>query len=151
MGILETFLFPCLISPIHTVTFVVKKSLITHPIFGPIMRSRDPITVNRENAKEDFQIVMKEGKEKLNNGISIIIFPQSTRTTEFIPENFNSLGVKLAKSAGAKVIPIAIKLIFGVMEEYLKILAGLIVNYLYTLILVNQCKLLVVGKMSIKK
>ena len=45
----------------------------------------------------------------LNRGISIIIFPQSTRSLEFKPEEFNSLGVKLAKKAGVEVVPIALK------------------------------------------
>jgi 1-acyl-sn-glycerol-3-phosphate acyltransferase len=45
----------------------------------------------------------------LSRGISIVIFPQSTRSLEFKPEEFNSLGVKLAKKAGVKVVPIALK------------------------------------------
>ena len=45
----------------------------------------------------------------LKKGISIIIFPQSTRSLEFKPEDFNSLGVKLAKKAGVEVVPVAIR------------------------------------------
>jgi 1-acyl-sn-glycerol-3-phosphate acyltransferase len=45
----------------------------------------------------------------LSKGISIVIFPQSTRSVEFRHEEFNSLGVKLAKKAGVKVIPVALK------------------------------------------
>jgi 1-acyl-sn-glycerol-3-phosphate acyltransferase len=52
---------------------------------------------------------MNDGTERLKNGISIVIFPQSTRSVEFKPEEFNSLGVKLAKKAGVVVIPIALK------------------------------------------
>jgi 1-acyl-sn-glycerol-3-phosphate acyltransferase len=109
MSTLETFVLPCLIEPYRDVTFVVKESLIKNPFFGPIMRSRDPVTVGREHPKEDFKIVMDKGRKILAGGRSIIIFPQSTRTTRFEPENFNTLGIKLAKAAGVKVIPIAIK------------------------------------------
>ncbi|MEN8905788.1 MAG: lysophospholipid acyltransferase family protein [Clostridiales bacterium] len=109
MSVLETFALPFLISKIHKTTFVVKESLVTHPIFGTVMKSRDPIVVGRKNPREDFKAVMEQGKEKLKNGISIIVFPQSSRTVEFIPENFNTIGIKLAKAAGVKVIPIALK------------------------------------------
>jgi 1-acyl-sn-glycerol-3-phosphate acyltransferase len=98
-----------LIQPYREVTFVVKDSLVKHPIFGPIMRSRHPIVVSRDNPKEDFRTVMGEGKELLSKGTSIIIFPQSTRTATFSSENFNTLGVKLAKANNVKAVPVAIK------------------------------------------
>ena len=73
------------------------------------MRSRNPVAVGRNDSRQDFMKVMTEGKEKLENGSSIVIFPQSTRTLEMIPEKFNSLGIKLAQKAGAKIVPMAIK------------------------------------------
>lgn len=109
MSTLETMIFPGLIAPHRKVTFVVKDSLVRHPLFGAVMRSREPIVVGRTDPRKDFETVMTEGLEKLNNGISIIIFPQSTRSSVFIPEEFNSLGVKLARKAGVKVVPMAIK------------------------------------------
>lgn len=109
MSTLETFIFPCLIEPYKHVTFVVKDSLVTNPFFGPVMRSRDPIVVFRDNPKEDFKTVMDKGKRMLAEGWSIIVFPQSTRTTMFDPEHFNTLGIKLARAAKVKVVPVAIK------------------------------------------
>lgn len=109
MSTLETFVFPCLMVPFMKVTFVVKDSLVNHSFFGSIMRSRDPIVVGRDNPREDFKIVMEKGKELLKQGTSVIVFPQSTRTLTFDPEKFNSLGIKLAKAAGVKVVPVAIK------------------------------------------
>jgi 1-acyl-sn-glycerol-3-phosphate acyltransferase len=73
------------------------------------MSSRDPILVGRTDPRKDFEAVMSGGMERLAKGISIIIFPQSTRSVEFKPEEFNSLGVKLAKKAGVPVVPVAIK------------------------------------------
>ena len=106
---LETMIFPGLIRPHMKVTFVVKDSLVRHPLFGDVMRSRDPIVVGRTDARKDFEKVMNEGSDLLARGISIIIFPQSTRSKVFIPSEFNSLGVKLAKKANVPVVPIAIK------------------------------------------
>ena len=109
MSTLETMIFPCIIQPLREVTFVVKESLVKHPLFGDVMRSRNPIVVGRTDPRKDFEAVMNGGAEKLSKGISIIIFPQSTRSLEFKPEEFNSLGVKLAKKAGVQVVPVAIK------------------------------------------
>lgn len=109
MSTLETMIFPCIIQPLREVTFVVKESLVSHPLFGDVMRSRNPIVVGRKDPRRDFEAVMNGGVEKLSKGISIIIFPQSTRSLEFKPEEFNSIGVKLAKKAGVQVVPVAIK------------------------------------------
>jgi len=125
MSTLETMTFPCIIAPFMKVTFIVKESLVRHPLFGPIMRARDPIVVKRENPREDFQTVMARGKELLAGGTSIIIFPQSTRSAEFIPEEFNSLGIKLAKAAGVQVMPVAVKTDFWGNGKYLKDLGAI--------------------------
>ena len=109
MSILETMIFPGIIAPEKWVTFVVKDSLVTHPVFGPVMRSRNPIVLSRSNPREDLQIVMVKGQELLQKGCSIVIFPQSTRKSGFIPEEFNSIGVKLAARGKVRVVPVAIK------------------------------------------
>ncbi len=120
MSTLETFVYPCIIMPFTEVTFIVKESLVKHPLFGPVMRSRDPIVVSRNNPRQDFQTVITKGKELLARGTSIVIFPQSTRTTKFIPEEFNSLGIKLAKAASVQAIPVAIKTDFWGNGKFIK-------------------------------
>lgn len=125
MGTLETMVLPGIIAPHREVTFVVKESLVRHPLFGHVMRSRDPIVVGRTDARKDFEVVMKRGTELLSKGISIIIFPQSTRSIEFKPEEFNSLGVKLAKKAGVNVVPIALKTDFWGKGKLIKELGPL--------------------------
>ncbi len=122
MSTLETMIFPGIIQPLKNVTFVVKEALVNHWVFKDVMKSRNPIVLSRENAREDFRIVMEKGQEKLKNGISIIIFPQSTRKVDFHPADFNSLGTKLAARAGVQVIPVAIKTDFwgfGKFSRYL--------------------------------
>ena len=109
MSALETFVLPCIIEPFKDVTFVVKQSLIDYPIFRHVMRSRDPIVVSRTNPREDLKAVLEGGTARLNAGRSVIIFPQTTRTPDFDPAEFNTIGIKLAKKAGVPVIPIALK------------------------------------------
>ncbi|OQY19596.1 MAG: 1-acyl-sn-glycerol-3-phosphate acyltransferase [Desulfobacteraceae bacterium 4572_35.1] len=109
MSTLETFILPTLISPYRSVTFVVKKSLTEYPLFKWVMNTRDPIVVSRTNPREDLKTVLNQGVEKLRAGTSIVVFPQTTRTTEFEPQHFNSIGIKLAKKAGVPIIPLALK------------------------------------------
>ena len=109
MSTLETFVLPGIIRPTRPLTFVVKDSLVKMPCFGPIMRSRDPVVVGRVNPREDLQTVLREGKKRLENGVSIVVFPQSTRSVELEMEHFNSIGVKLARAACVPAIPLALK------------------------------------------
>jgi 1-acyl-sn-glycerol-3-phosphate acyltransferase len=109
MSTLETMILPGIISPLRRVTFVVKEGLVKHPLFKDVMLSRDPIIVGRTDPRKDLEAVMNGGMDLLSKGISIVIFPQSTRSAEFRPEDFNSLGVKLAKKALVKVVPVALK------------------------------------------
>jgi 1-acyl-sn-glycerol-3-phosphate acyltransferase len=125
MSTLETMILPAIIAPHRNVTFVVKDSLIRHPLFGHVMRSRDPIVVGRTDPRKDLEEVMSKGPGLLARGISIVIFPQSTRSIDFNPEEFNSLGVKLARKAGVKIVPIALKTDFWGQGKVIKELGPL--------------------------
>ena len=109
MSTLETFVLPTLIAPIKDTTFVVKQSLVDYPVFKHIMRARNPITVGRVNARDDFKAVLDGGTARLAAGLSIIIFPQTTRSAVFDAAAFNTIGIKLAKKAGVPIVPIALK------------------------------------------
>lgn len=120
MSSLETILLPCFILPFKDITFVVKKSLRTHFAFGPIMCAVKHIAVGRENPREDLKRVLSEGTEMIRHGVSVVIFPQATRSVEFDLEGFNTLGVKLAARAGVPVIPLALKTDFMANGKWIK-------------------------------
>jgi 1-acyl-sn-glycerol-3-phosphate acyltransferase len=109
MSVLETFVLPCLIQPFRNVTFVVKQSLISYPLFKHILLSRDPIVVGRSDPRRDLKHVLEEGLRRLERQISIIIFPQTTRSAVFDEKKFNSLGVKVAERGKVPVVPFALK------------------------------------------
>lgn len=109
MSTLETFALPAILMNGKTdMTYVVKRSLTEYPVFKHLMRSRNPIVVGRENPREDLKTVMAEGLQRLKDGYSVIIFPQHTRSVQFNPEQFNTIGIKLARKAGVKVVPVAL-------------------------------------------
>ncbi len=109
MSMMETLLLPVMIQPIKPVTFVVKESLLSYPVFKYVMRSRNPITVTRTNPRQDLKTVLNEGLARLQNGMSIIVFPQTTRSHTFDARQMSSIGVKLAKKAGVPIVPLALK------------------------------------------
>jgi 1-acyl-sn-glycerol-3-phosphate acyltransferase len=124
MGVLETFLFGAIMHPKGEHNFVVKKSLTEYPVFKHIMHGLKPIVVGRENPREDLMAVFNQGVEKLNAGSSMIIFPQKTRALEFLPENFNTIGIKLARRANVKIVPVALKTDFWARGKILKDYGG---------------------------
>jgi 1-acyl-sn-glycerol-3-phosphate acyltransferase len=73
------------------------------------MRARNPVAVGRTNPREDLKAVLEGGQERLGRGISLIVFPQTTRTPVFDLEQFNSIGAKLAARAGVPLVPLALK------------------------------------------
>ena len=109
MSTLEAVALPGLICPIKPVTYVVKEKLSKGLVWGPIMRSRDPIVVGRKDPRADLEKVLREGADRLARGISVIIFPEGTRSARFDRSRMNSLGIKLAVKAGVPVIPVAVK------------------------------------------
>lgn len=125
MSVLETFVFPFFLVPHRPVTYVVKESLVKGNLFGPIMRSRDPIAVGRVNPREDLVKVLEQGTKILKSGTSIVVFPQSTRTRTFHPNEFNSIAVKLASRAGVPVVPFAVKTDFWENGKWIKDIGSL--------------------------
>lgn len=109
MSTLETFLLPSILRPVGPVTFIVKKELLDYPVFGHVMRSRKPIALGRSNPREDLETVFREGKELLASGVSVIVFPQTTRAERFDPSRFNTIGAKLAARAKVPLVPVALK------------------------------------------
>ncbi len=109
MSLLETFAIPAVVLPFQPMTFVVKESLLKVPLFRDVMAGVQPLCVTRQNPREDFKKLMEEGPAVLAAGRSIVVFPQSTRSVVFKPDEFNTIGIKLAKKAEVPLLPLALK------------------------------------------
>jgi 1-acyl-sn-glycerol-3-phosphate acyltransferase len=108
LSVMETVVLPSWVLTFKPFTYVIKQSLLEVPIFKHVMRSLDPIAVTRTNPRVDLKIVLEQGVERVRQGLSIVVFPQTTRTS-FNPEQFSTIGVKLARKAGVPVIPLALR------------------------------------------
>ena len=120
MSLLETAVLHAFLRPRLPFCFVIKESLFHVPFFGNIMRRLGCIAVGRENPRDDLRHVMQEGKKRLEDGVSVIIFPQSSRSAVFDEAHFNTIGVKLAKHANVPVLPLALRTDFLENGKWLK-------------------------------
>ncbi len=109
MSMLETFFLPGILMAHGDVSFVLKQSLLDYPFFGTLLKATATIAVSRKDPRRDLKLVMQQGRERLAQGRSIVVFPQATRSPSFIPAQFNTLGAKLAERAGVPIVPFALK------------------------------------------
>lgn len=107
LSVMETVVLPAWILPYKSFTYVIKQSLLEVPVFKHVMRSLDPIAVTRTNPRQDLKTVLEQGLDRLSRNLSVVIFPQTTRTA-FNPEQFSTIGVKLARKAGVPIVPLAL-------------------------------------------
>ena len=108
MSTLETVALPSILLPFTNATFIVKQSLLKYPFFGHVLRVSNPIAVSHISPRQDMKTVMEEGLNRLKNNISIIVFPQTTRTLYLDPKQFSSIGLKLAQRADVPIVPLAL-------------------------------------------
>ncbi len=109
MSMLETLLLPSILCPIRRMTYILKQDLLEYPIFKHVLQAIEVVAVSRTNPRQDLKTVLREGTARLNNGLSVMVFPQTTRSHTFDPTQMSSLGVKLAKKAAMPIIPLALK------------------------------------------
>ncbi len=117
---LETYLLPETLTIYSRLLIVLKESLAHYPCFGRVVRSLDPIRINRKSALEDLRKVLTDGQKGLEEGRSVLIFPQGQRTPYFDAARFNSMGTKLAQRAGVPVVPLAVRTDYLGLGRFIK-------------------------------
>ncbi|MBL4585239.1 MAG: 1-acyl-sn-glycerol-3-phosphate acyltransferase [Pseudomonadales bacterium] len=100
----ETIYLQFFISPVST---VLKKELLKIPFFGWAMAMMNPIAINREDGRGAAKQVLKEGKEHIESGFSVLIFPEGTRQSVGKLGRFNRGAANLAVAAKAPILPFA--------------------------------------------
>lgn len=88
--------------------WVAKKELFSTPLFGMLLRMGNYISIQR-SSPIDAQKMITQAAQCLNEGISIAIFPEGTRSRSGSVLKFKSGAFALALQAKATIVPIVIQ------------------------------------------
>jgi 1-acyl-sn-glycerol-3-phosphate acyltransferase len=87
--------------------WVMKKELLYLPFFGWALKAMDAIAIDRSAGSTAVNQVVKQGKDRLNKGIWVTVFPEGTRMPPGETKRYGISGTLLAKEAGRLIVPIA--------------------------------------------
>jgi 1-acyl-sn-glycerol-3-phosphate acyltransferase len=88
--------------------FVLKRSLIYIPLFGWALALLRMIAIDRNNGRDAFAQVARDGAQRLQGGQWIIMFPEGTRIPVGQRGKYKVGGSRLAIETNTQVVPIAL-------------------------------------------
>jgi len=88
-------------------TWVLKQELLLIPIFGWALALAQAIAINRGSPKEALKQVISKGRDRLEKGLWVVIFPEGTRIPVGQAGKYNAGGAVLAVRTGFPVVPVA--------------------------------------------
>jgi 1-acyl-sn-glycerol-3-phosphate acyltransferase len=92
--------------PVHF-SWIAKEELFRIPFFGFAMRRAGYIPLDRGDGRRALKS-MDEAARKIRNGVSVIVFPEGTRTRDGNLLPFKRGGFLLAARAGVPIVPFTI-------------------------------------------
>jgi 1-acyl-sn-glycerol-3-phosphate acyltransferase len=100
----ETLAFQLIFPP---QVWVLKKELLRVPFFGWGLSMLSPIAIDRSLRREALQQLIEQGRQRLDAGFSIVIFPEGTRIPPGSRGKYRPGGARLAVQTGTAVLPVA--------------------------------------------
>jgi 1-acyl-sn-glycerol-3-phosphate acyltransferase len=100
----ETFFLPLIL---HDPAIIVKRELLWIPFFGWGLAAADPIAINRSSGASAMQQIIKKGKQCLEAGRTVLLFPEGTRVAVGQVGKYKLGGARLATATGYPVLPVA--------------------------------------------
>jgi 1-acyl-sn-glycerol-3-phosphate acyltransferase len=88
-------------------TWVVKRELLSIPMFGWGLAAMRPIAINRSAGHQAVTQVIEQGRNRLARGIWITIFPEGTRMPAGQTRKYGVSGAALAKDVQCPIVPVA--------------------------------------------
>ncbi|MBE6033173.1 MAG: 1-acyl-sn-glycerol-3-phosphate acyltransferase [Clostridiales bacterium] len=110
------FDIPLMITKLGTTNPLVAKISLEHlPFISKWMKLFDCLFIDRGNARQSLNVFSKAEKI-IEEGRSVIIFPEGTRSRQDEAGEFKEGAFKIATKTGAPVVPVAINGSYKVME-----------------------------------
>ena len=107
--------------------WLAKVELFRIPVFGFAMKRAGYISIDRSNRKSAI-LSLKHAAEIIRGGVSVLIFPEGTRSRDGNIRPFKSGGFILAIDSGVPIVPVIIHGTFPIMlKDWLRIRPGNVV------------------------
>ena len=87
--------------------WVLKRELLWIPFFGWGLAMTSPVAIQRSSGKKAVMQLMRQGKQRLDTGFCVVIFPEGTRVPYGQRGKYKLGGALLAASSGVPVVPVA--------------------------------------------
>jgi len=87
--------------------FVLKKELLSIPLLGWGLAAMKMISIDRAAGKDALDQVVTQGRERLQQGFYVVLFPEGTRVPPGEKRRYKPGGAYLATHVGCKVVPVA--------------------------------------------
>ncbi len=100
----ETFAFQEIFPP-HV--WVLKRELLWVPLFGWALALLRPVAIDRGSGKQAIQQLIEQGRERLQAGYCVVVFPEGTRMPPRTRGRYKLGGAVLASATGYPVVPVA--------------------------------------------
>ena len=88
---------------------VAKRSLLRVPVMGWYMQFSGMIALDRGGTPEQTAASMKAFKDTIDAGLSVLIFPEGTRSEDGELGAFNRGAFRLSKDLGVPVLPVVVE------------------------------------------
>jgi len=88
--------------------FVAKKELENIPLVSPWMKLMGCIFLDRENRRKQVAQI-KQTVEHLQSGLSMVVFPEGTRSRSPEMRPFAKGSLNIAERAGVRIVPITLR------------------------------------------
>ncbi len=100
----ETLAFQLIFPP---QVWVLKRELLRVPFFGWGLAMLSPIAIDRGSRREALQQLTEQGRQRLDAGFCIVIFPEGTRIAPGHRGKYRPGGARLAQQTGTSILPVA--------------------------------------------
>jgi len=87
--------------------WLAKREIFSIPILGWAMKATGYISIDRQGGRETVK-AMKSAAEKIHQGMSVVIFPEGSRSSDGSIQPFKKGGFTLAIKSQVPIVPIAI-------------------------------------------
>jgi len=87
--------------------WVLKRELMWVPFFGWGMATLKPISIDRSSGRKAIKQIIEQGKDRLDAGIWVTVFPEGTRVAPGQKKRWGMGGAILAEESRYPVVPVA--------------------------------------------